>query len=57
MEMIPLIDLTLDLMIMMVKVPVVPAAESYFKITGSKEYMNKLMATIMKKRCCYMAQL
>jgi hypothetical protein len=50
MEMIPPTDLTLDLMIMMAKVQAAPAAESYLKITGSKEYINKPMATIMKRR-------
>jgi len=57
MEMIPPTDLTIDLMIMMAKVQAVPAAESYFKITGSKEFINKPMAIIKKKRWSYMAKL
>jgi len=50
MEMIPPTDLTIDLMIMIAKVQAVPAAESYFKITGSKEFINKPMVIIKKKR-------
>lgn len=50
-------DLTIDHMTMMVKDLLVLAAELYFQITGSKEYITKLMDTIKKKKFCFSVQL